>query len=216
MQVKSKLTPNTIMNFCHFSLKLHFDEICVYCILLSYSSVEKNLSTRERKRNREWEGKRGSTVWSRAFRLQIVSSRSTGAWKHVLDMCASRVTAQSGRYREREREKSSLSSTNKLILISESQRAQESVCSGSPGVLDPLVSDLQIVLSHLIMVQAPWIFKEWLSDTCQKSLTRLMESTISEMVDWLGQLCGPSHKLDFFFFFFLAVKTLFGASCRVG
>lgn len=54
------------------------------------------------------------------------------------------------------------------------------VCS-APGVLDPLVSslsDLQVVLSHLIMVQAPWIFKEWLSDTCQTSLTRLMESTM--------------------------------------
>lgn len=126
----------------------------LYFVFVQFSG--KILSARERKRNGEWEGKRGSTVRSRAFPLQIVSSHSTGAWKHVLDMCASRVTAQSGRYRKGE--KSSLSSANKLILISESQRAQESVCSGSPGVLDPLasaLSDLQIVLSHLIMVQAP-------------------------------------------------------------
>lgn len=183
--------------------------MCIYCILSWYSSVQKH----KRKRSREREEKRGSTIWSGAFRLQIVSSLSNGAWKHVPDMCASQVTAQSGRY---SREKSSL--TNKLILISENQQTQEPVCSGRPGVLDPLVSalsDLQIALSHLIMVQALWIFKEWLSDTCQTSLTRLMESTISEMVDWPGLPCGLSHKLDFFFLL-LAFKMLFSASCRVG
>lgn len=170
--------------------------MCIYCILSWYRSVQKH----KRKRGKEWEGKRGSTTWSRAFRLQIVSSHSTGAWKHVPDMCASQVTAQSGRYSG---EKSSLTSTNKLIPISENQQTQEPVCSGRPGVLDPLasaLSDLQIALSHLIMVQALWIFKEWLSDTCQTSLTRLMESTISEMVDWPGLPCGLSHKLDFFFY----------------
>lgn len=69
-------------------------------------------------------------------------------------------------------------STNELILVSESQQAREPLQYLS-GVLDPLVSalsDLRIVHSHLIMVQSPWIFKEWLSDTCQTSLTRLMKS----------------------------------------
>lgn len=68
--------------------------------------------------------------------------------------------------------------------------ASVSVCSGSPGVLDPLVSalsDLQVVLSHLIMLQPPWIFKEWLSDTCQTSLTRLMESTVVSVRQMIGR-----------------------------
>lgn len=170
-------------------------------LLYWYSSVQKH----KRKRGRVGREARQHNM-IQSVSLQIVSSHSTGAWKHVPDMCASQVTAQSGRY---SREKSSLTSTNKLIPISENQRAQEPVCSGRPGVLDPLVSalsDLQIALSHLIMVQALWIFKEWLSDTCQTSLTRLMESTISEMVDWPGLPCGLSHKLDFFFYYCCPLK----------
>lgn len=73
-----------------------------------------------------------------------------------------------------------------------------SLCSGSLRVLDPLVpalSDLQVVLSYLIMVQAPWIVKEWLSDTCPTSLARLMESTVGSVRHGLGQQHrGSPHK----------------------
>lgn len=78
-------------------------------------------------------------------------------------MCvsASQVTAQSGRYTER-RERGA--APDQLILSSSlrARRGQEwpryQSARGGPGVLDPLVSalsDLQVVLSHLIMVQAP-------------------------------------------------------------
>lgn len=116
--------------------------------LLYFVLVQFSAKTQEKKRQRVGREARQHNM------IQIVSSHSTGAWKHVPDMCASQVTAQSGRY---SREKSSLTSTNKLIPISENQQTQEPVCSGRPGVLDPLVSalsDLQIALSHLIMVQA--------------------------------------------------------------
>lgn len=78
-----------------------------------------------------------------------------------------------------------------LTNSSESRQAQEWLqhLPESPGVLDPLVcalSDLQVVLSHLIMAQAPWIFKERLSDTCQTSLTRLMEGAIVSVRQMIG------------------------------
>lgn len=61
-------------------------------------------------------------------------------------VCASQVTAQSGRRQH-----------NKPILISDRQQARERLrYQPARGVLDPLVaalSDLQVVLSHLIMGQ---------------------------------------------------------------
>lgn len=163
--------------------------LSIYCILVSYSSVEKALSRGERREARQHN------------MIQAISTADCiQSFRWRMETCAGHVCL-SGHctIRKIQREKSSLSRTNKLIAVvslradrPESGFGRRRVCSGSPGALGPLVSalsDLQIASSHPIMAQAPWIFKEWLSDTCQTSLTRLMGkyNGISETVDWLGQ-----------------------------